>query len=536
MLKKFLAVQLMLLSAYASATVVTFDDQGYFGPSVFNFNAGPQQISLSVDGRVITFNGGVVITAATNLPANRTSIYGTASFVNGLNNLIQINLDKPVDYVSLDVLNGNIEPIRYFISDDKGNASSVVLQPNLNGGKSRVEFSSGGKQINITSSIGSRVAYDFFIDNVNLESYRDSHDLNFTISYNSVEAVVFSKQLTFSSSVSAEEKALENVKLGFGQDSERAGTAAKVIKQIPSSVTDGAKSAVQGYVIDRAVDQIDSKNTKETVEIFNTITDASQNPDTGFVEYYKTSSAGVLSGFSKIFNKLSNDPPDPNYLEVASKSNIGYDLGFEKRYGGEFSLFDEAFKKLFYGLEDYELFLTSLERMQGALLDGDISAFSRQRKFAEELLHDANKNLIDASEGFKYIESNFFGLGLADYAVDLSVIYELRNFININGKFPDDIISDFVSRGFDQSFIDSIAYDILNDLISIPDEYIDFSIFKLTGFLSDFAHKASFSSLLGNDVNIKEPPVLIMMAIGFLLILYRYCCSRVASVGPMPLS
>jgi hypothetical protein len=150
----------------ASASVINFDDQGLTGPSLFS-SAGPAQtIPITVDGVTATFKGGVILTEATNLPANRTSIYGTASFANNLSNPLTITFDKAITNFLVDVLNGNTEPIDYTISDNAGNSSTFNLPNNLNGGKTQIGFAATGNEVTIKSSIGSQFAYDFFIDNI----------------------------------------------------------------------------------------------------------------------------------------------------------------------------------------------------------------------------------------------------------------------------------------------------------------------------------------------------------------------------------
>lgn len=150
----------------ASASVINFDDQGLTGPSLFS-NAGPAQtIPITVDGVTATFKGGVILQNTANLPANQTSIYGTASFGSNLSNPLTITFDKAITNFLVDVLNGNTEPIDYTISDNAGNSSTFNLPNNLNGGKTQIGFAATGTEVTIKSAIGSSIAYDFFIDNI----------------------------------------------------------------------------------------------------------------------------------------------------------------------------------------------------------------------------------------------------------------------------------------------------------------------------------------------------------------------------------
>ncbi len=157
-------------SGPASATTINFDDQGLTGPSLFaSTTTRPQNLSIdTVDGNV-KFEGGVILTAATNLPANRTSIYGTANFVSNLSNPLKVTFENPVENFFLDVLNGNTIPIAYTVSDDAGNSQMFTLDPNLNGGRSQIGFAATGSEVLIQAALsdGSTGAtYDFFVDNI----------------------------------------------------------------------------------------------------------------------------------------------------------------------------------------------------------------------------------------------------------------------------------------------------------------------------------------------------------------------------------
>ena len=78
-------------------TVIDFDSQGLTGPSFFAAASPiPQTIPITVDGITVTFNFGVILTKTANLPANETSLYGTASFVPGMSNPMLITFSQPV--------------------------------------------------------------------------------------------------------------------------------------------------------------------------------------------------------------------------------------------------------------------------------------------------------------------------------------------------------------------------------------------------------------------------------------------------------
>jgi hypothetical protein len=161
------AIALGYQTTQASAVTINFDDQGLTGPSLFSSaNPSPQTIPITVGGVTATFSGGVILTNTANLPANQTSIYGTASFGQGLTNPLVINFSQPITNFFLDVLNGNTQTLDYTVADNNGNSSTFSLATNLNGGQTQIGFAATGTQVTITSAIGSSIPYDFFIDNI----------------------------------------------------------------------------------------------------------------------------------------------------------------------------------------------------------------------------------------------------------------------------------------------------------------------------------------------------------------------------------
>ena len=102
-----------ILSAFTAmtfqsfGTVIDFDSQGLTGPSTFAAaNPIPQTIPITVSGITVTFNFGVILTQATNFPANQTSVYGTASFVPGMSNPMVITFSQPVTNFFMNLYNG----------------------------------------------------------------------------------------------------------------------------------------------------------------------------------------------------------------------------------------------------------------------------------------------------------------------------------------------------------------------------------------------------------------------------------------------
>jgi hypothetical protein len=156
-------------SAYA--TSVDFEDLS--GPSTFAEVASPG--AQTITEGIATFSGGVILTAATNLPADETSIYGTADFANTLpqytnpvSNPLTVTFTSPVTNFFLDVLNGNTVNVNYTVADNAGHSQTFNLAPNTNSGVSTIGFAATGTIITITAgpADGGCCAWDFFIDNV----------------------------------------------------------------------------------------------------------------------------------------------------------------------------------------------------------------------------------------------------------------------------------------------------------------------------------------------------------------------------------
>lgn len=158
-------VGILGLPGNASATVVDFES--IVGPSTFAA-AGPAQhlVFNTVDGQV-TFDGGVVLTNTTNLPADETSVYGTAHFGNPtLTNPLTITFESPIHNFFLDVLNGLTQDVTYEMSDNTANLADFTLAPNLSSGQKTIGFAATGTQVKIFALPKDTPTWDFFIDNI----------------------------------------------------------------------------------------------------------------------------------------------------------------------------------------------------------------------------------------------------------------------------------------------------------------------------------------------------------------------------------
>jgi hypothetical protein len=143
--------------AAESQTSVDFE-QFTDAPSVFTGITPPVTVAKA------TFSGGQVLNAATFLPANPSTVYGTAHFCSGCLPVITIDFSEPVSNVNLLLLNGLTTTQTYTIEDDKGGSKQVTLQPNFESGAETITLPSTGiTQVTITGGSGQ---WDFLIDNI----------------------------------------------------------------------------------------------------------------------------------------------------------------------------------------------------------------------------------------------------------------------------------------------------------------------------------------------------------------------------------
>ena len=158
---RFLLAAGLALSAPARASIVDFEDQ--VGNSVFG--APAQTLTYNFGSLTVTFSGGVILTNTTNLPADETSVYGTASFGATYTNPLTITFSEPVNNFFVKILNGNNVAESYTIADDIGNSSTFVIPPNLSGGLQFYSLATTGSMITLTSAATGGF-FDFFIDDV----------------------------------------------------------------------------------------------------------------------------------------------------------------------------------------------------------------------------------------------------------------------------------------------------------------------------------------------------------------------------------
>jgi hypothetical protein len=160
------AVTAVALALPAQASFINFDDQGLTGPSNFSqASPSPQTIDIASSSGNVRLEGGVILTNTSNLPANQTSIYGTANFGTGLSNPLTITFANNITNFLVDVLNGLSQTIRYEVSDGV-NSSVFDLAPNLSSGATTIGFAAAGNVVTITSLTAPTTQWDFFVDNI----------------------------------------------------------------------------------------------------------------------------------------------------------------------------------------------------------------------------------------------------------------------------------------------------------------------------------------------------------------------------------
>lgn len=171
---------LLCLAVPGWGYVINLDDQGLSGPNSFfsaNFpwtQQAPPELRVAVGGYGdVVLNGGVILTQTLNLPANQTSVFGTASGGwYSKPNLLSLYFSSPVDSLRLEVYNGMTQTILYRLSDGAGNEMDFSLSGNQSPESwAEVGFAPVGQQVflqALTLGAGSP-SYDFFIDNLRFE-------------------------------------------------------------------------------------------------------------------------------------------------------------------------------------------------------------------------------------------------------------------------------------------------------------------------------------------------------------------------------
>ena len=175
LLRAVLALAIALIAAQARAATIDFEDRT--GPPLFAdvdpFQ--PQQLHYSVGGADVVIDGGVLLDETLNVPANQSTIYGTACFsgcsVPELINPLTLTFSEPIENFFLDVFSGFTREAVFRVSDNNGNSADFLLPPGLAGGSKQIGFAATGTVVNIQQlTLGDEesesLVYDFFIDNI----------------------------------------------------------------------------------------------------------------------------------------------------------------------------------------------------------------------------------------------------------------------------------------------------------------------------------------------------------------------------------
>ncbi|HUJ12079.1 MAG TPA: hypothetical protein VL171_18885 [Verrucomicrobiae bacterium] len=148
----------------AHADVIDFDSQGLFGPSTFAQAGSAQTVSVTTTVGVVTFQGGVLITAGTSNP-NTSSIYATA-FISDLTNVLTITFPVPVTNFSIMVGNGELAS-PYLVADNAGHTQSTVISFL---GTWQPTFPVIGTTVQVEAILPNPPNWNFWIDNISFDA------------------------------------------------------------------------------------------------------------------------------------------------------------------------------------------------------------------------------------------------------------------------------------------------------------------------------------------------------------------------------
>lgn len=109
-----------------------------------------------------------------------------------------------------------------------------------------------------------------------------------------------------------------------------------------------------------------------------------------------TAASGIFQGFSSIFQKLSDDPPrfDYDIIEPIIQSERSFDFSGTDQ---DLNFLEDSFFLATFGISSLESSLVTLERIQGAIIDGDLIAAQRQADHFGLLLEQGDYALTEFS-------------------------------------------------------------------------------------------------------------------------------------------
>jgi len=160
----FLLYVLWPIAGHAQTTV---DFEQFGGPCCFTEIQPPLTVGIA------TFSGGQLLRGTNALPANQTTVYGTANpYCVGCLPAIHIAFAQPVSNFSVRVMNGNTVTVTYTVSDDQGGSRTLTLVANFLSGAGRITLPSTNiRSVDIAGGPAPSgcCSWDFFIDDVNFE-------------------------------------------------------------------------------------------------------------------------------------------------------------------------------------------------------------------------------------------------------------------------------------------------------------------------------------------------------------------------------
>ena len=153
---------LLLLSQPLRAQTQTVDFEQFTGPNTWV----PLQPPVTVG--IATFSGGHLLDETLSLPADQTTVYGTATPLfgcTGCSSTIFIDFSQAVSNVSLKVVNGQTFTVQYTVNvQDGSNPQVFFLVSNGESGQTTVTLPhTGVTQVQVTSNAEN---WNFFIDDV----------------------------------------------------------------------------------------------------------------------------------------------------------------------------------------------------------------------------------------------------------------------------------------------------------------------------------------------------------------------------------
>ena len=159
------ALSFAVASSSALATLINFETQPT-GPTSFLLTTpGPQTVVTNNT----TFTGGSILTGAVHLPADETTVYGSADFGTGLLNPLKFSNPSGFLNLSFNIINGEGLPQSFLVKDNAGHSTEYDnVASNINSGIVVAAFATAGTQITITD-ISNPGTWDFMVDNVSYD-------------------------------------------------------------------------------------------------------------------------------------------------------------------------------------------------------------------------------------------------------------------------------------------------------------------------------------------------------------------------------